>query len=129
MTLGWHIIAEFEQCSKELIDDSSYVEEHLNQAATVAGATIVKSVFHKFAPQGISGVVVIEESHFAIHTWPEHNYAAVDMFTCSDQMDYEKALAYLKEKFNCKDLSHQVIKRGDKVIAKKIKLTTSKYAN
>jgi S-adenosylmethionine decarboxylase len=129
MALGWHIIAEFEQCAQDKIDDIEFVEEHLNQSARVAGATIVKSVFHKFAPQGVSGVVVIEESHFAIHTWPEHNYAAVDLFTCSDQMDYEKALEYLKNKFNCKQLSHQVIKRGDKVIAKKIKLTSSKYAN
>ena len=64
MTLGWHIIAEFEQCSRSSIDDIEYVEKHLNESAKIAGATIVKSVFHKFAPQGISGVVVIEESHF-----------------------------------------------------------------
>ena len=129
MTLGWHIIAEFEQCKKENIDDIAYVEQHLNQAARVAGATIVKSVFHKFSPQGVSGVVVIEESHFAIHTWPEHNYAAVDLFTCSDKMDYNKALEYLKDKFGCEKLSHQVIKRGEKVIAENIKLSTRKYAN
>ena len=116
MTLGWHIIAEFEQCSRSSIDNIEYVEKHLNESAKIAGATIVKSVFHKFAPQGVSGVVVIEESHFAIHTWPEHNYAAVDMFTCSEYMDYDKALVYLKEKFGCKVFKHQVIKRGENVV-------------
>ena len=113
MALGWHIIAEFEQCKTANIDDVAHVEKHLNQAARIAGATIVKSIFHQFAPQGVSGVVVIEESHFAIHTWPEHQYAAVDMFTCSDKMDHQKALAYLKEQFSCGKLNFQVIKRGE----------------
>ena len=124
MTLGWHIIAEFEQCSRSSIDDIEYVEKHLNESAKIAGATIVKSVFHKFAPQGISGVVVIEESHFAIHTWPEHNYAAVDMFTCSEDMDYDKALVYLKEKFGCKVFKHQVIKRGENVVTQSSEVLT-----
>jgi len=112
MALGLHIIAEFNNCSNKIIDDILITESHLKKAAIIAGATIVKSVFHKFAPQGISGVVVIEESHFAIHTWPENNYAAVDLFTCSDKMDYTKALEFLKEKFECKNLDFQVIKRG-----------------
>jgi S-adenosylmethionine decarboxylase len=124
MTLGWHIIAEFEQCSRSSIDDIEYVEKHLNESAKLAGATIVKSVFHKFAPQGVSGVVVIEESHFAIHTWPEHNYAAVDMFTCSEDMDYDKALVYLKEKFGCKVFKHQVIKRGEDVVTQSSEVLT-----
>lgn len=120
MTLGWHIIAEYEQCEKNKIDDVSFVEEHLNKAAEIAGATIVKSVFHKFAPQGVSGVVVIEESHFAIHTWPEHHYAAIDMFTCSDLMDYNKALEYLKFIFECKKLKHKVLKRGENIVSETV---------
>ena len=112
MGLWLHIIAEFNDCSNKIIDDIKITESHLNNAAIISGATIVKSVFHKFAPQGISGVVVIEESHFAIHTWPENNYAAVDLFTCSDKMNYKKALAFLKEKFECKNLDFQVIERG-----------------
>jgi S-adenosylmethionine decarboxylase proenzyme len=112
MALGLHIIAEFNDCSNHVIDDLKVTEEFLNEAALIAGATIVKSVFHKFAPQGISGVVVIEESHFAIHTWPEHNYAAVDLFTCSDKMHYEKSLEFLKEKFECKNLEFKIIERG-----------------
>lgn len=112
MTLGWHVIAEYEQCDKNKIDDVAYVEKHLNKAAELAGATIVKSVFHKFSPQGVSGVVVIQESHFAIHTWPEHDYAAIDLFTCTDKMNFEKALNYMKEVFGCDVLKHKMLKRG-----------------
>ncbi|MFT6746596.1 MAG: S-adenosylmethionine/arginine decarboxylase-like enzyme, partial [Glaciecola sp.] len=57
-----------------------------------------------------------------------HNYAAVDLFTCSDQMDYEKALEYLKEKFCCSNLNYQVIKRGSNVINKAPKLNSIKHA-
>ena len=120
MTLGYHVIAEYERCDKEKIDDEVYVEKHMKKAAELAGATIVKTVFHKFAPQGVSGVVVIQESHFAIHTWPEHDYAAIDMFTCTDKMDFTKALEYLKEAFECEILSHKMHKRGVDV-SKKIK--------
>ena len=112
MNLGWHVIAEYEQCDKNKIDDVAYVEKHLNKAAELAGATIVKSVFHKFSPQGVSGVVVIQESHFAIHTWPEHDYAAIDLFTCTDKMNFEKALNYMKEVFGCDVLKHKMLKRG-----------------
>ena len=54
------------------------------QAAEAAGATIVQSVFHRFSPHGVTGVVVVAESHLSIHTWPEYGYAAVDFFTCGD---------------------------------------------
>ena len=112
MALGWHVLAEFKSCSKSVIDNVTEVESHLNAAAKLAGATIVKSVFHKFSPQGVSGVVVIEESHFAIHTWPENNYAAVDLFTCSKDMNFEKALNHLKIKFETKDCEWKMIERG-----------------
>ena len=63
---------------------SSRIEELMNEAALAAGATVVASVFQPFEPQGVTGVVVIEESHLSIHTWPEHGYAAVDFFTCGE---------------------------------------------
>lgn len=69
------------------------------RAAEESGATVVDTHFHEFAPQGISGVVVIKESHFAIHTWPEHGFAAVDVFTCGRSVDVERAIAILKEGF------------------------------
>ncbi len=68
----------------------------MNEAAHLSGATVVQSVFHTFNPHGVSGVVVVEESHLAVHTWPEHNYAAVDYFSCGE-VDCDAAVRYLTE--------------------------------
>lgn len=81
---GCHILLELSGCPAPLLDDVAAVERELVQAAREAGARVVNAVFHAFAPQGISGVVVIAESHVTIHTWPEHGYAAIDIFTCGE---------------------------------------------
>ena len=94
--LGLHILMEFYDCSPTVLDDDKLLEELMIEAAEKASATIIKSVFHKFSPQGVTGVVVVAESHLAIHTWPEKQYAAVDFFTCNDKMDHEKAQLHLK---------------------------------
>ncbi|MEM1023655.1 MAG: adenosylmethionine decarboxylase [Myxococcota bacterium] len=83
-TRGQHLLAEYYGCPTALLDDEAAIEELLNRAAVAAGATVVASVFHRFSPQGVSGVVVIEESHLSVHTWPEGGYAAVDFYTCGD---------------------------------------------
>jgi len=83
-TKGQHLLVEYYGRQKGILDDVRRVETLLKQAATAAGASVVQSVFHKFAPQGVSGVVVIEESHLSVHTWPESGYAAVDFYTCGD---------------------------------------------
>lgn len=81
-------------------------------AAKIAKATIVGSHFHQFSPFGISGVVVIAESHLAIHTWPEHGYAAVDIFTCGETLSPDVAAQYLVEKFQSRQPSLMELKRG-----------------
>lgn len=110
--LGRHILVEFYNCNKEFINDLSFVEDNMKQAAHVAGATIVKSVFHLFNPHGISGVVVIAESHLAIHTWPEYGYAAVDLFTCGDSVNPWDSFEFLKEKFQSQNVFTMELKRG-----------------
>jgi S-adenosylmethionine decarboxylase proenzyme len=94
--VGLHILMEFYDCSPTVLNDEKLLEELMLEAAEKASATIIKSVFHKFSPQGVTGVVVVAESHLAIHTWPEKQYAAVDFFTCNDKMDHEKAQLHLK---------------------------------
>ncbi|MDK2885602.1 MAG: S-adenosylmethionine decarboxylase [Thermosipho sp. (in: thermotogales)] len=96
-SLGRHIIAEFYDCDNQILDDVEAIEKHMKEAAYETGATIVNSSFHRFLPYGVSGVVVISESHLTIHTWPEYGYAAVDLFTCGDDVDPWKAFAYLKK--------------------------------
>ncbi len=84
----------------------------MREAARRSGATIVEDVFHLFNPHGISGVVVIAESHLSIHTWPEYGYAAVDLFTCGDDIHPERAFEHLKEQLGAQNYSVMELKRG-----------------
>jgi S-adenosylmethionine decarboxylase len=111
-SLGRHILAEIYGCSFDFLNDVEKVEETMINAALEAGAEIREFVFHKFSPQGVSGVVVISESHLAIHTWPELGYAAVDVFTCGDRVDPWDACNYLVEKFKATSMNATEIKRG-----------------
>ncbi len=111
-SLGRHLLAEFYECDPEMINNCALVEKFMKEAAIKSGATIVQSVFHSFQPHGISGVVVIAESHLAIHTWPEYGYAAVDLFTCGDTVDPWIAYRYLKEKFGAKECDVKDLRRG-----------------
>jgi len=95
-SLGRHLLAEFYDCVSDALNDPGRVERLMNEAARLSGATVVQSVFHTFSPHGVSGVVVVEESHLAVHTWPEHNYAAVDYFSCGE-VDCDVAVRYLTE--------------------------------
>jgi S-adenosylmethionine decarboxylase proenzyme len=81
---GTHIICELSGCSPDLLSDVDGVRTVMERAALEANAEILKVAFHRFQPQGVSGVVVIAESHLSIHTWPESGYAAVDFYTCGD---------------------------------------------
>ena len=111
-SLGRHILAEIYGCSFDFLNDVEKVEETMINAALEAGAEIREFVFHKFSPQGVSGVVVISESHLAIHTWPELGYAAVDVFTCGDRVDPWDACNYLVEKFKATSMNATEVKRG-----------------
>jgi len=88
------------------------VQEIMINAALEAGAEIREYVFHKFSPQGVSGVVVISESHLAIHTWPELGYAAVDIFTCGQRVNPWDACDYLAERFQATTVNAREIQRG-----------------
>ncbi len=109
--LGNHILVEFMGCDPHVMNDVSAIERDMVDAALKAGATVINSTFHHFSPYGVSGVVVIQESHLAIHTWPEYGYAAVDLFTCGE-MDAWVSFDYLKEKFGAKNYGALEMKRG-----------------
>lgn len=79
---GRHVLAELTGCTAELLDDPATLEMCFRQCAVQGGANVISSHFHHFSPHGVSGVVVIAESHITVHTWPETKYAAVDVFTC-----------------------------------------------
>jgi spermidine synthase len=123
--LGRHILVEFMNCKADVLNDVSAIEKAMVQAAQIAGATVINSTFHHFSPYGVSGVVVIQESHLAIHTWPEYRYAAVDLFTCGDTVDPWVSFEFLKKAFDASYSalemnrgSTHVIKKGDSLKVK-----------
>ncbi|MHB2153485.1 polyamine aminopropyltransferase [Calditrichota bacterium GD2] len=110
--LGQHILVEFVGCDPNVLNEVTTIEQGMLAAADRANATIINSTFHYFSPYGVSGVVVIQESHLAVHTWPEYRYAAVDLFTCGDDVDPWKAFDYLKDVFKAQNYSALETRRG-----------------
>jgi S-adenosylmethionine decarboxylase len=110
--LGRHLLLELFDCDAEAINSLDTVKASMVEAAKRAQATIVDVVFHEFNPFGISGVVVIAESHLAIHTWPEYRYAAVDVFSCGDVLQPQVAADYLVEQLGATRASVVELQRG-----------------
>ena len=113
--LGKHILMEAYDCEYDVLDDLRGIQSAMSEAAERTGATVVDVAFRKFEPYGVSGVVIISESHLAIHTWPEFGYAAIDLFTCGDKADPWKAFEYLSNYFKPKKITTMEIRRGSLV--------------
>lgn len=110
--LGRHVLVELYECSPDFLNDIERVKNAMLDGARQAGLTIVDSVFHKFSPHGISGVVVISESHLAVHTWPEFGYAALDFFTCGEEGDPWVVQQLVTAGFKAKRVTSMELKRG-----------------
>ena len=110
--LGTHLLAELRACDKAKLDDLPLIRSALLAAAQEVGATVLGESFHKFFPQGVTGILAIAESHLCIHTWPEWGYAAVDIFTCGESFQPDKAAALLVQKLGCKSPSIIEMRRG-----------------
>lgn len=109
--LGKHVLVELFHCDELRIDSVRVVEEIMLRAAELCQTTVIQHFFHKFSPYGISGVVLIAESHLTIHTWPEHAYAAVDLFLCGNH-DWHGVVEHLKEAFGAGRCSVFEVTRG-----------------
>ncbi len=110
--LGRQILVEYYNCNSEIINDVAKIESILLEATRRSQASIISHNFHKFSPHGVSGTVVIAESHVAIHTWPEYGYAAVDIFTCGETIDPWIIQEFIKESFESQNVSSMEMKRG-----------------
>lgn len=110
--LGRHLLLELKNCNSGVLNDLSFLRSALLAAAKESGATIMGESFHPFNPQGVSGVVIIAESHMSIHTWPEYDYAAVDIFTCGKTVQPEKAAEFMIKKLGAKNHSIIEVQRG-----------------
>ena len=103
---------ELYKCDCEKLNDESFLRCTLNRAAKLANATVLNLMSNKFEPQGVTAIVLLAESHISIHTWPESNYSAVDIFTCGQHMMPELASQYLIESLMAKEHSLRVIERN-----------------
>jgi S-adenosylmethionine decarboxylase len=117
--LGKHLLLELNGCDHKLLNDISFIKETMLLAAKESGATVLGESFHQFSPQGVSGVIIIAESHLTVHTWPEHGYAGADIFTCGTRVKPEKAAKVIIAKL--KPGTHSIILMERGIIASKQK--------
>ncbi|GGC93517.1 S-adenosylmethionine decarboxylase proenzyme [Thalassobacillus devorans] len=111
-TMGRHVIAELWNCNMDKLNDINYIEKVFVDAALRAGAEVREVAFHKFAPHGVSGVVIISESHLTIHSFPEHGYASIDVYTCGDRIDPNVAADYISEALEAQTNESVEVPRG-----------------
>ena len=107
-----HILIELYRCDFEKLNDESFLRCALNRAAKLAKATVLNLISNKFEPQGVTAIALLAESHISIHTWPESNYSAVDIFTCGQNMLPELASQYLIEALKAEEHSLRIIQRN-----------------
>lgn len=112
LSLGSHLLVELYGCDGSTLENEASVGSVMRQAAVDSEATVVTQSFHEFQPYGVSGAVIIQESHYTIHTWPEHGYAAVDLFYCGGTVKVHKAVERLRAGFNPTRIKFLVVRRG-----------------
>ena len=110
--LGLHLLLELKECNPDLLNDLDHIRQSLLLAARKVGAHVVGESFHRFSPQGVTGILAIAESHISIHTWPEYRYAAADIFACGASFQPSKAAEVLIEQLEAKDPDITEIRRG-----------------
>ncbi len=110
-----HLLLELYRCDYHKLNDESFLRCTLNRAAKLAKATVLNLISNKFEPQGVTVIALLAESHISIHTWPESNYSAVDIFTCGQNMMPELGSQYLIEALKAEEHSLRVIERNPPV--------------
>ncbi len=115
--VGTHCICELYGCSREALDDLELIRDALREGVHLAGATLLSETFHKFAPQGVTALGLLSESHISIHTWPESGYAAVDCFTCGDTTVPEKACVHLGQRLGAQRSKMLTVDRASELTA------------
>jgi len=126
-TIGTHCVLELYDCPETLLDDVEFVKQALIDTSEQSLSTLLKQVTHRFHPHGVTALGLLAESHISIHTWPEHRYAAADLFTCGDQADPEQACQFLVHTFQAEQYDFIQLSRGSRPLANPL-LGTQKRA-
>ncbi|WP_456394012.1 adenosylmethionine decarboxylase [Thermococcus sp.] len=111
-TIGFHYVVEAAGCDEEILQDADRIRRIFLEAAKAGSMEVKASYFFKFSPTGVSGMVIVAESHISIHTWPEKRYAAIDVYTCGETADPEKAVDYILDAIKAEYAHVSEIKRG-----------------
>ncbi len=111
-TLGKHFLLDLKDCNCDLLDDMDFIKQVLYSVASGAGTPVIGESFHRFEPQGLSGVVLITGAHLCIHTWPEYRYAAIDIFTYGDPFQPDDVAGDIVDKLECRSPAIVELKRG-----------------
>ena len=112
MSNGRHLILDLYDCDPAVLDDYTYLEEMLQTAVRMSGATLLRIIGHKFEPEGVTLLALLAESHASIHTWPQQKYAAVDLYTCRpDSADTKRAADFIRHKLQAQDAEQKDIER------------------
>lgn len=114
--VGNHIIAEFLECEQNL-NSFEQLQQVLREAAQKANATVIQVAIHQFSPQGMSGIVLLAESHISLHAWPEYGYVAIDVYTCGKHVDTHAVIDVLQDFFKPKKIRQILIDRGYDVLS------------
>ncbi len=113
--IGKHCILEAYGCNQKKLDDEGFIRTMLIAASQNAGATLLNMITHKFSPLGVTGLALLSESHISIHTWPESGYAAIDVFTCGNKTNPEKACKLMAKELSSTKYSLKTISRETKI--------------
>lgn len=111
MKLGNHIVSDLLDCDLNILNDIVLLRKTMIEATIYGNATIINELFHMFEPYGISGILILAESHFSVHTWPEYNIASIDIYTCGNSADITAIYDYMKKVLNPKKENIKIFTR------------------
>ncbi len=110
--LGKHAIIDLSNCNAETLQDYELIKSLLAQAADIAKVTIIGTMDRYFTPHGYTAVLVLEESHLSIHTWPEFNYVSIDLYSCNLETNFQAVTDFLSDGFQAKKTQFTLLERG-----------------
>lgn len=110
--LGKHAIIDLSGCNSEIIRNCKFIHDTLVEAADIARLTVLGIMDHRFTPEGYTAVLMLEESHLSIHTWPEYNYASIDLYSCNLQTDFQAVIDFLANEFQATVTGFTFLERG-----------------
>jgi len=111
-TLGYHWIVDLHGCPSDLLDDHELIRSRLKETTDRFGLTLLNIVSNQFEPQGVTAIGLLAESHMSIHTWPEHGYAAIDIFTCGSEARLKSACRFIADALQAQSCSVLRLRRG-----------------